>query len=417
MLGLNADNHVSSKAAYVALENKMACSSSEKKAIIKVDAILEKITGIHSKHLHSKNVYIRHQKNSKGAFCVEGVVTKEGFSLYDAELQEEYETIMGEIEDLNDGVSYAQKQVEVDRLYQDVSHYNKKIETAEKIAPLVAEKIEETKNSLGKMINAEPVINFRVKGCREKFTTECRLVFISSFQDDSSSVVYRWDFGDGSLSRRTNPIHYYKVPGNYLVSLRITDGGKKYTDISKKFYIAAKPKPKAKEKPLASFSTRKKVYVSGESVDFINLSSSKKAKITMYQWRFDDGGNSKLCNPKYSYRKPGTYKVHLQVVNSDGLSSEVVENVHVVHPAILFGIDGRKYNRVVRKYGQPNQTVVKSGSLTKAYKYGNDWLLVKQNKVECRIKGSGFKTNLMGNPKNCHWYEKNAPTAMYILGQ
>ena len=417
MLGLSADNHVSSKAAYVAIENKMACAATEKKAIIKVDTILEEITGINSKHLHSKNVYIRHKKNSKGASCVEGIVTKEGFSLYDAELQEEYETIMGEIEDLNDGISYAQKQSEIERLYREVSSYNLKIETAEKIAPLIAERIPETKSSLGKMINAEPVVDFRVHGCKQKFTNECRLVFISSFQDDSSSVVYRWDFGDGSLSRRTNPIHYYKHPGNYLVSLRITDGGKKYTDVSKKLYIAAKPKPKAKEKPLASFSTRKKVYISGELIDFINLSSSKKAKITAYKWRFDDGGDSKLCNPKYSYRKPGTYKVHLQIVNSDGLSSEVVENVHVVHPAILFGIDGRKYNRVVRKFGQPDQTIVKSRSLTKAYKFGNDWLLVKQNKVECRIKGSGFKTNLMGNPKNCHWYEKHAPTAMYGLGQ
>ncbi len=405
------------KMAYVALENKVACASSEKKAIVKVDSILKKITGIDSKHLHSKNVYIRHQKNSKGAFCVEGVVTKEGFSLYDAELQEEYETIMGEIEDLNDGISYAQKQVEVDRLFQDVSRYNQKVEMAEKIAPLVAEKITETKNSLGKMINAEPVVDFRVQGCSGKFTTECRLVFISSFQDDSSSVVYRWDFGDGSLSRRTNPIHYYKHSGSYIVTLRITDGGKKHTDVSKKFKIAMKPKPRAKEKPMASFSTKKEVYVSGESIDFINLSSSKKAKIKAYRWRFDDGGSSQLFNPKYSYRKPGSYKVHLQVTNSDGLSSEVVENVQVVHPAILFGVDTRKYNRVVRKYGQPDKAIDKSGSLTKAYKYGNDWILVKQNKVECRIKGSGFKTNLMGNPKNCHWYEKNAPTAMYILGQ
>ena len=417
MLELSADNHVSSKAAYVAIENKVACAPTEKKAIIKVDTILEKITGINSKHLHSKNVYIRHEKNSRGASCVEGIVTKEGFSLYDAELQEEYETIMGEIEDLNDGISYAQKQVEIERLYSDVSSYNLKIETAEKIAPLVAEKIPETKSSLGKMINAEPVVSFRVKGCKNRFTAECRLVFISSFQDDSSSVVYRWDFGDGSLSRRTNPIHYYKHSGNYLVTLRITDGGKKYTEVSKKVFVAAKPKPKAKEKPMASFSTRKKVYVSGELIDFINLSSSKKAKITAYKWRFDDGGDSKLCNPKYSYQKPGTYKVHLQVVNSDGLSSDVVESVYVVHPAILFGIDGRKYNRVVRKFGQPDQSIVKSRSLTKAYKFGNDWLLVKQNKVECRIKGSGFKTNLMGNPKNCHWYEKNAPTAMYGVGQ
>ncbi|MEE8589300.1 MAG: PKD domain-containing protein, partial [Sulfurimonadaceae bacterium] len=179
----------------------------------------------------------------------------------------------------------------------------------------------------------------------------------------------------------------------------------------------AKPKPKLKHKPNASFSTRKKVYVSGESIDFIDLSTSEKSKVIDCKWDFGDGGNSKLCNPKYSYKKTGMYKIHLEITNSDGLKSDVVENVQIVHPAIFFGVDGRKFNRVVRKFGQPKQSIVKTGVLTQAHQYGSDWLLVKQNKVECRIKGSAFKTNLMGNPKNCHWYEKHAISAMYVLDQ
>ncbi len=181
--------------------------------------------------------------------------------------------------------------------------------------------------------------------------------------------------------------------------------------------MAAKPKPRVKHKPTASFSTSKKVYVSNESIEFINLSTSEKSKVTDYKWSFGDGGDSKLCNPKYSYNKTGTYRIHLEITNSDGLKSYVDETIQVVHPAILFGIDGRKYNRVVRKFGQPGESIVKTGVLTQAYKYGSDWLLVKQNKVECRIKGSAFKTNLMGNPKNCHWYEKHALSAMYLFDQ
>ena len=415
MCTLYAHGDTTPKDAYVALENQHACAVSEKEAILKVDALLEEITGIDSKYLHSKNVYIRHVKNSKGEFCVEGVVTKKGFDLYAAELEEEYECIMGDIEDLNDGISYAQKQEEVERLYRDVSRFNKKVGVAEQISPLKIERIVETELSLSKMINAIPVVKFKVNGCKGKYMTGCKLVFVSSFQDESSSVVYRWSFGDGSHSRRTNPIHYFKQPGRYKVSLRITDDGKKYTEVSQELIVARKPKSRVKHKPTASFSTSKKVYVRNESIDFINLSSSEKSKVTNYKWSFGDGGDSKLCNPKYSYNKTGAYKIHLEITNSDGLKSYVDEVIQVVHPAIQFGIDGRKFNRVVRKFGQPGEAIVKTGVLTQAYKYGSDWLLVKQNKVECRIKGNAFKTNLMGNPKNCRWYEKHALSAMYLF--
>jgi len=410
---LQAEKGVSGTQEYRALKNKVACAASERDAIIKVDQVLKKITGIESKHLYADNIYIRHSRNSKGAFCVEGVVTQKGLERYEAELDEEYEVIMGEIEDLNDGISYTQKQAEVDRLYREVVAFNKKIDAAERLAPIRVERIDENKSSLSKMINAVPVVKFKVNGCKGKYMTGCRLVFVSSFQDDSSSVVYRWNFGDGTQSRRTNPIHYYKRPGRYKVSLRITDGGKKYNEVTKELRVVAKPKPRVKHKPNASFSTRKDAYVEKESIEFINLSTSENAKITKYRWDFGDGGSSTLCNPKYSYTHAGSYKVTMEVTNSDGLKSRVVETISVVHPAIKFAVDGRKYNRIVRKFGQASESIVKKGVLTHAYKYGTDWLLVKQNKVECRIKGSAFKTNLMGNPKNCRWYEKHAPEAMY----
>ncbi len=417
MLGLNAESTPPFNEAYVALASKQACAASEKEAIVNVDTILKETTGIYSAHLYSKNVYIRHPKKSKNEFCVEGVVTQKGFDLYADELAEEYESIMGEIEDLNDGIRYTQKQKEVERLYKDVIRFNGNIAMAEKLAPLNVEKIDETKSSLSKMINAIPVVKFTINGCNGKYMTGCRLVFVSSFLDDSSNVVYRWDFGDGSISRRTNPIHFYKQAGTYRVSLRITDGGQKQAEVTQELHIAAQPEPKVMHKPNASFSTHKKVYEMGESIDFIDLSTSEDSKVVAYRWNFGDGGTSTIHHPKYFYKKAGSYKVRLEITNSDGLKSESVETLEIVHPAILFSINGRKFNRVVRKFGEPLEAIEKEGVLTQAYKYGNDWLLVKQNQVECRIKGSAFRTNLMGNPKNCHWYEKNAVTAMYVLDE
>lgn len=412
MLIPNAQGASGRDGAYIPLMHQSACAASEKEAILKVDTLLKKRCGIDSAYLYSKNIYIRQNRNANGEYCVKGSVTQEGFERYRAELAAEYESIMGEIEDLNDGISYIQKKEEVDHLYQQVQRLNEKIVAAEKIAPIAVKQIAETKASLGEMINAAPVVNFKVTGCNGKYETACRLVFVSSIQDDSSTVAYQWDFGDGTYSKLKNPVHYFKQPGGYKVTLQITDGGKKQTEVSKRLRVSAKPKSGVK--PNAGFKTDKKVYASGESVTFINLSSSKNSKVTEYSWNFGDGANAIQDQPKHSFKKPGVYKVRLVVKNSDGLQSDAVQTIRVVHPAIKYADYGVKFNRVVRKFGQPEKSIVKSGTLTQAYQYGNDWLLVKQNKIECRIQGGSFKTNLMGSPKDCNWYEKHAASAMYL---
>jgi hypothetical protein len=42
-----------------------------------------------------------------------------------------------------------------------------------------------------------------------------------SFKDETSgkATSWEWDFGDGSKSAEQNPIHQYKVPGDYTVVL------------------------------------------------------------------------------------------------------------------------------------------------------------------------------------------------------
>ena len=412
-LELSAASRPVTKGGYVALKNKVACAANEKEAILKVDEILKKVTGISSKHLYSKNIYIRHKKNSKGMSCVEGVITQKGFERYIAELEDEYEFIMGQVEDLNDGVGYEQKEAEVDHVYREVKLFNKKLEIANKLAAVPIKKIDNNRAAISKKINAIPVVKFHVRGCKGKYITGCKLVFVSSFKDDSTTVNYRWDFGDGSTSKRKNPIHSYTRPGMYSVTLRITDAGKKHKEVTKKLRIKAKPKPRVKHKPVAGFKTDHDVYETDEMISFVNSSTSEKSKITKYNWDFGNKQHSTQREPKQSYHKSGHYKVRLEIENSDNLKSSVEKSLFIVHPAIKYGIDGRKYNRIVRKFGQPSKSVVKPGVLTHAYQYGNDWLLVKQNKVICRVKGSAFKTNLMGNPKNCRWYEKHAPTALY----
>jgi PKD repeat protein len=54
---------------------------------------------------------------------------------------------------------------------------------------------------------------------------------------DPSAVFWSWDFGDGGHSTDQFPVHVYKLPGKYTVTLTVTDdSGTIYTH-SKILYI------------------------------------------------------------------------------------------------------------------------------------------------------------------------------------
>ena len=45
------------------------------------------------------------------------------------------------------------------------------------------------------------------------------------FSDNNAQAIsWVWDFGDGGTSNQPNPSHFYSQPGNYMVSLTVSDG-------------------------------------------------------------------------------------------------------------------------------------------------------------------------------------------------
>jgi PKD repeat protein len=50
-----------------------------------------------------------------------------------------------------------------------------------------------------------------------------------STDPDGSIVTWKWDFGDGTTSKETNPDHVYQSPGTYTVKLKVYD---EYGDVS-----------------------------------------------------------------------------------------------------------------------------------------------------------------------------------------
>lgn len=70
--------------------------------------------------------------------------------------------------------------------------------------------------------NVAPVSNFSFSPASANTSTVTYFVDRSS-DVDGSIVAWRWDFGDGTNSTGRNPSHQYATPGDYQVSLTVTD--------------------------------------------------------------------------------------------------------------------------------------------------------------------------------------------------
>jgi len=139
-----------------------------------------------------------------------------------------------------------------------------------------------------------------------------KVPFEAIFQDVSSGnpTKFSWDFGDGGSSDLKDPTHTYEKPGNYSVTLAVSnDDGK--DSIKQKDIISVRPRII----PKAGFSVNANTGKVPFEAIFKDVSSGNPTK---FFWDFGDGGSSDLKDPTHTYEKPGEYSVTLTVSNDDG---------------------------------------------------------------------------------------------------
>lgn len=74
-------------------------------------------------------------------------------------------------------------------------------------------------------VNHAPKVSINYPQDNDKFTTEAGITFVAQASDeDGDSLVYMWNFGDGSTSKEARPTHSYSKSGDYNVQLTVTDG-------------------------------------------------------------------------------------------------------------------------------------------------------------------------------------------------
>ena len=154
---------------------------------------------------------------------------------------------------------------------------------------------------------------------------------VSTFQtiqftdtSETTPIKWHWDFGDGTNSTKQNPVHMYRVAGNFTVNLTVWNDLGCDTE-SKTGYMNV-----TFTRPLnADFNATPRNASIGEAIQFYDASDTSPLQ---WFWDFGDGRNSTHRNPTHVYTASGNYTVNLTAWNTLGSDTRSIENYIRIYP-------------------------------------------------------------------------------------
>ncbi|MBS1667339.1 MAG: PKD domain-containing protein [Bacteroidetes bacterium] len=154
-------------------------------------------------------------------------------------------------------------------------------------------------------------------------TIGCDPVFTVNFTDQSTGASsWLWNFGDGTTSNLSNPVHTYQNYGTYQVSLQVANGGACSNMLPKPMFIRTAA-PNIKLDSLNSRGCRPFTYtpsIIGNPIDGIKS----------YNWSFGDGTTSTSATPgPHLYSNAGVYVVKLTITTNGGCTATAIDTVKV----------------------------------------------------------------------------------------
>lgn len=153
----------------------------------------------------------------------------------------------------------------------------------------------------------------------------------TAFTDISTIGVaiksWAWNFGDGQISISQNPVHKYAKPGDYNVSLTITDVDSCSSVVTLPVHVSSKP--------VATFTTSAPNCV-GQSIVFTDASVPTEGTIVKWIWNFGDGKidtlKTKTPTISHIYNTAGKDTVKLTVISANGCISQPFLQPLIIDP-------------------------------------------------------------------------------------
>jgi PKD repeat protein len=151
--------------------------------------------------------------------------------------------------------------------------------------------------------------------------------------DDRASTIpspiaaYQWDLGDGTTSTDAEVTHVYSQPGEYNITLRVTDDNGLEGGDQKQIEVIDATIP---TNPPQAVINAPATAVVNEQVTFDGSQSSGGAAITTYEWEFGDGSTDTGPVADHTFTTPGEpYYVNLTVTDANGQQGYATQAIQV----------------------------------------------------------------------------------------
>ncbi len=175
-----------------------------------------------------------------------------------------------------------------------------------------------------KNLSYDVIVGNKITGEISAEKTDKTVSFSANLTGGYGSLVYRWDFGDGSdIEQKTSntTIHTYQQVGDYTVTLSVVDDTLQTYNFTYAVTI---------DNALNTSFTYKTTDL---AVKFTSTTSGGDENYS-YLWDFGDGTTSTIANPSHTYASAGSYTVTLTVTDGNNTNVESSKTLTVSKPTI-----------------------------------------------------------------------------------
>jgi PKD repeat protein len=163
--------------------------------------------------------------------------------------------------------------------------------------------------------------------------------------NDSASLSYRWDFGDGASGSGASVSHVYAQQGSYVARVTVID-----KDGASDSDTATVQVKGTNQTPVAVITAPSQGEVA-QALTFDGSNSyDNDGSISGYVWNFGDGATANGQQVSHSYGQPGLYQVTLTVSDNGGLNGSSAFTVKITEKsktppvAVISGPNGGMVN-------------------------------------------------------------------------
>ncbi|TVR77189.1 MAG: PKD domain-containing protein [Chitinophagaceae bacterium] len=157
-----------------------------------------------------------------------------------------------------------------------------------------------------------------IKNCSPPYP----VTFFQQTENLLGNVNYLWDFGDGTTSIEQNPTHIYQTPGDYTITLVISNEVGADTAVLEVPELSQTSIPVEAGFAYTHFNNNN---FAPNKIEFSNFSSGAN----IFAWDFGDGSQDNDDDPVHIFQNSGQYTVKLKGTCTDGTYDEVTQQIFI----------------------------------------------------------------------------------------